>query len=73
MLEELDDTELKSARRSRPAWPDASVGADTTARNGLRTSPFSFCVSKKKNQRAQETGAPEVSLKKKKQPRLLFC
>lgn len=48
MLEEFADTRLKSAKRSRPAWPDASVGADTDAKNGLRTSPFSFCETKPK-------------------------
>lgn len=46
MLEEFEDTKLKSAKRSRPAWPDASVGVDATAENGLRTSPFSLCVTK---------------------------
>lgn len=49
MLEEFEETKLKSAKRSRPAWPDASVGADITAKNGLRTSPFSFCVTKSKS------------------------
>lgn len=62
MLEELDDTEPKSARLPRPAWPDASVGADAAARNGLRTSPFSLCGSK--NQRARERRAPEGVIKK---------
>lgn len=48
MLEEFEDTKLKSAKRSRP---DPSVGADTAAKNGLRTSPFSFCVTKKRMRR----------------------
>lgn len=53
MLEEFEDSRLRSPKRSRPAWPDASVGVDATAKNGLRASPFSFCETKP--ERADET------------------
>lgn len=46
MLEEVEDTELKSPKRSRPAWADADTGVATAGRNGLRTSPFSSWENK---------------------------
>lgn len=43
MLEEVEDTELSSPERSRPAWADVDTGEAPAATNGPRTSPFSPC------------------------------
>lgn len=48
MLEEDEDTEAKSPKRSRPAWANVVTGEDATAMNGLRTSPFSCWGNKEK-------------------------
>lgn len=41
MLEEFEDTEVKSPKRSCPEWADADTGVEATAKNGPGTSPFS--------------------------------
>lgn len=41
MLEEVEDTELKSPKRSLPACADADTDVAPTARNGLKASPLS--------------------------------